>query len=95
MSFGQLFHRHESAEAIFEDVDSAILIQRHMHRKKGFHILDGDVFLQQLNKKYKKQGSGRRVSGGGGGEAKTRNRKKALLRFELVIAGMRVWSANH
>jgi len=51
--------------------------------------------LQQLNKKYKKQGRGKRVTGEDGEEAKTRNRKKALLRFELVIAGMRVWSANH
>ena len=78
MSFGQLFHRHESAEAIFEDVDSAILTQRHMHRKKGFHILDGDVFLQQLNKKYKKQGRGRRVSGGGAGERQEQETERRL-----------------
>jgi len=44
MSFGQLFYRPESAEAIFKDMGSEILTQRHMHRKKGLHILGDDVF---------------------------------------------------
>ena len=53
--------------------------------------------MQQLNKKYfkKNKGGGEGFRVRTGEKAKTRNRKKALLRSELAIAGMKVWSANH